>query len=26
MRMPALDGQAVHEALRQRGSTLAVVF
>ncbi|STV71551.1 Tetrathionate reductase two-component response regulator [Klebsiella michiganensis] len=24
--MPALDGQAVHEALRQRGSTLAVVF
>ena len=22
--MPALDGQAVHEALRQRGSTLAV--
>ena len=23
---PALDGQAVHEALRQRGSTLAVVF
>lgn len=26
MRMPVLDGQAVHEALRQRGSTLAVVF
>lgn len=26
MRMPALDGQAVHEALRQRGSTTAVVF
>ena len=26
MRMTVLDGQAVHEALRQRGSTLAVVF
>lgn len=26
MRMPVLDGQDVHEALRQRGSTLAVVF
>lgn len=26
MRMPVLDGQAVHEALRQRGSTTAVVF
>lgn len=26
MRMPVLDGQGVHEALRQRGSTLAVVF
>lgn len=26
MRMPVLDGHAVHEALRQRGSTLAVVF
>lgn len=26
MRMPVLDGQTVHEALRQRGSTLAVVF
>lgn len=26
MRMPVLDGQAVHEALRQRGSTQAVVF
>lgn len=26
MRMPVLHGQAVHEALRQRGSTLAVVF
>lgn len=26
MRMPVLDGRGVHEALRQRGSTLAVVF
>lgn len=26
MRMPTLDGQEVHEALRQCGSTLAVVF
>lgn len=26
MRMPVLDGQGVHEALRQRDSTLAVVF
>lgn len=26
MRMPGLDGRSVHEALRQSGSTLAVVF
>ncbi|PLD65253.1 tetrathionate respiration response regulator TtrR [Klebsiella quasipneumoniae] len=26
MRMPGLDGRGVHEALRQSGSTLAVVF
>lgn len=26
MRMPVLDGQRVHEALRRRESTLAVVF
>lgn len=26
MRMPVLDGQGVHDALRQCGSTLAVVF
>ncbi|AMH14377.1 TPA: response regulator transcription factor [Citrobacter youngae] len=26
MRMPVLDGHAVHEAMRQRESTLAVVF
>ncbi|POT57537.1 DNA-binding response regulator [Citrobacter amalonaticus] len=26
MRMPVMDGQGVHEALRQRDSTLAVVF
>lgn len=26
MRMPGLDGQSVHEEMRQRGSTLAVVF
>ncbi|MBP8542792.1 MULTISPECIES: tetrathionate respiration response regulator TtrR [unclassified Citrobacter] len=26
MRMPVLDGHAVHEAMRQRKSTLAVVF
>lgn len=26
MRMPVLDGQGVHDALRQRESTLAVVF
>lgn len=26
MRMPVLDGQGVHEEMRRRGSTLAVVF
>ncbi|KZF56478.1 response regulator, partial [Salmonella enterica] len=26
VRMPVLDGQGVHDALRQCGSTLAVVF
>lgn len=26
MRMPGLDGHGVHQAMRQRGSTLAVVF
>lgn len=26
MRMPVMDGHAVHEAMRQRESTLAVVF